>query len=64
MGSFDGAWLFELLFYLHTINFIKITSKDYMGLYRDDDIIILKNKNSQQTGEITKKIIKTLKIPN
>ena len=35
-----------------------------MGLYRDDDIIILKNKNSQQTGEITKKIIKTLKIPN
>ena len=35
-----------------------------MGLYRDDDIIILKNKNSQQTGEIRKKIIKTLKIPN
>ena len=32
-----------------------------MGLYRDDGLIVPKNKNSQQTDRIRKKIVKIFK---
>ena len=32
-----------------------------MGLYRDDGLIVLKNKNGQQTDRTRKKIVKIFK---
>ena len=61
MGSFDGAEICELIgIYIQSI-LAKITSKSDMGLYRDDGLIVLKNKNGQQTDRTRKKIVKIFK---
>ena len=56
MGSFDGIYMQSIL--------AKITSKNNMGLYRDDDLIDLKNNNGQQTDKIKKKIAQIFKDTN
>ena len=61
MGSFEGAKICELIgIYIQSI-LAKITSKNDMGLYRDDGLIVLKNKNGQQTDRARKKIVKIFK---
>ena len=61
MGSFDGAEICELIgIYIQSI-LAKIISKSDMGLYRDDGLIVLKNKDGQQTDRTRKKIVKIFK---
>ena len=61
MGSFDGAEICELIgIYIQSI-LAKIISKNDMGLYRDDGLIVLKNKNGQQTDRTREKIVKIFK---
>ena len=61
MGSFDGAEICELIgIYMQSI-LAKIISKSDMGLYRDDGLIVLNNKNGQQTDRTRKKIVKIFK---
>ena len=48
MGSFDGAEICELIgIYIQSI-LAKIISKSDMGLYRDDGLIDLKNRQNQK----------------
>ena len=61
MGSYDGAELCELIgIYIQSL-LTNILSKDYMGLYRDDGLFILRKRNRQQTDRIRKKIINIFK---
>ena len=61
MGCFDGAEICELVgIYIQSI-LAKIISKNDMGLYRDNGLIVLKNKNGQQTDRTRKKIVKIFK---
>ena len=64
LGSFDGAELCELIeIYIQSI-LAKMTSKNGLGLYRDNSLIVLKNKNGRQTDMIRKKIVKIFKDTN
>ena len=63
MGSFDGAKLYELIgIYIQSllIDSIKLITKENIGLYWDDGLILLWNINSQQTDRLRKRIIKKL----
>ena len=61
MGSFDGAEICELIgIYIQSI-LAKIISRNDMGLYRDDGLIVLKNKNGQETERTRKKIVNIFK---
>ena len=56
-GSYDGAELCVLIgIYIQSL-LINILSKDSMGLYRDDELFILRKINKQQTDRVRKKII-------
>ena len=64
MGSFDRAEICELIgVYMQSI-LAKIISKNDIGLYRDDGVIVLKNKSGQQTDRTRKKIVKIFKDTN
>ena len=64
MGSFDRAEICELIgVYMQSI-LAKIISKNNIGLYRDDGVIVLKNKSGQQTDRTRKKIVKIFKDTN
>ena len=57
MGSYDSAELCELIgIYIQSL-LINILSKDIIGLYKDDGLIILRKANKQQTDRVRKKII-------
>ena len=61
MGSFDGAELCELIgIYIQSLltDSIELITKENIGLYRDDGLILLCNINSQQTDRLQKRIIK------
>ena len=61
MGSFDGAELCELIgIYIQSLltDSIELITKENIGLYRDDGLILLRNTNSQQTDRSRKRIIK------
>ena len=61
MGSFDGAELCELIgIYIQSLltDSIELITKENIGLYRDDGLILLRNINSQQTDRLRKRIIK------
>ena len=61
MGSYDSAELCELIgIYIQSL-LINILSKDIMGLYKDDGLIILRKANKQQTDRVRKKIISIFK---
>ena len=55
MGSYDGGEPCELICIYAQSILEKITSKNDMGLYRDNGLIVPKNTNSQQTDRISKK---------
>ena len=60
-GSFDGAELCELIgIYIQSLltDSIELITKENIGLYRDDGLILLRNINSQQTDRLRKRIIK------
>ena len=58
MGSYDGAELCELIgIYIHSL-LTNILSKDNMGLYRHDELFILR----KITDRVRKKIISIFKI--
>ena len=61
MGSFDGAEICELVG-LYILNSLKeaINKRD-MGLYRDDGLIVLHNKNGHQLDKSRKEIIQIFK---
>ena len=63
MGSFDGAELCELIgIYIQSLltDSIELITKENIGLYRDNGLILLRNINSQQTNRLQKRIIKKL----
>ena len=61
MGSYDGAEICELvgLYILDTLS--KKLNKNEMGLYRDDGLILLRNKNGHEMDKIRKQIIQIFK---
>ena len=61
MGSFDGAELCELIgIYIQSLltDSIELITKENIGLYQDDGLVLLHNVNSQQTDRLRKRIIK------
>ena len=56
MGSFDGAEVCELVGVYIQSKLEKILPKSNFGLYRDDEIALLKNLNGQQTDNFRKNI--------
>ena len=56
MGSFDGAEVCELVGVYIQSKLEKILPKSNFGLYRDDEIALLKNLNGQQTDNLRKNI--------
>ena len=61
MGSYDDAEICELVGICTLSKLKNITSKDNIGLYRDDVLILLRELNGQQTDKIRKNIIKVFK---
>ena len=61
MGSHDGAEICELvgLYILETLS--KKLNKNDIGLYRDDGLIVLRNKNGHEMDKIRKEIIQIFK---
>ena len=61
MGSYDGAEICKLVG-IYTLSKLKNkTSKDDIGLYHDDGLILLKKFNGQQIDKERKNIIKVFK---
>ena len=61
MGSYDRAELCELIV-IFTQSVLQGTiNKEAMGLYRDDELIVLNKVTSQKTDKIRKKIIQVFK---
>ena len=61
MSSYDDAEICELVG-IYTLSKLKnTTSKDDIGLYRDDGLILLRELNGRQTDKIRKNIIKIFK---
>ena len=61
MGSYDGAEVCELVGLYILDELSKFLNKNDVGLYRDDGLIVLKNKNGHESDKIKKTIIKTFK---
>ena len=59
MGSYDSAEICELVGIYKLKN--RKTSKDDIGLYHDDGLILLRELNGQQTDKFRKNIIKVFK---
>ena len=59
MGSYDGAETSELVGIYIITQLAKITDRENIGLYRDDGLIVLRNKPARETDRIRKNIIKT-----
>ena len=61
MGSYDGAEICELVGIYILTRRATIIRKSDCGLYRDDDLVILRNVNGQQIDRTRKNIIKIFK---
>ena len=61
MGSFDGAEICELVGLHIQSNLENILPKTNFGLYRDHELILLRNLNGQQMDKKRKTIIKIFK---
>ena len=55
MGSFDGAENFESLYFLNHLS--TIIDIEYIGLYRDDGLVIIKKTSKFNICKIKKKQI-------
>ena len=54
MGSYDGAEVCELVGLYILDELSKFLNKNDVGLYRDDGLIVLKNKNGHESDKIKK----------
>ena len=61
MRSFDGAEVCKLVGICILCSLVKLINKEDYGFYRDDELFILRNVNSQQLDRKSKNIIKTFK---
>ena len=62
MGSYDGAEIFELVGIYILTRLATIIKKSNYGIYRDDDLVILRNVNGQQIDRTRKTSSKYLKM--
>ena len=62
MGSYDGAEICELVGLYILDELSKKLNKNDLGLYRDDGLILLRNKNGHEIDKIRKQIINVFKI--
>ena len=62
MGSYDGAEICELVGLYILDELSKKLNKNDLGLYRDDGLILLRNKNGHEIHKIRKQIINVFKI--
>ena len=61
MGSYDGAEICELVGLYISDKLKNEVNKKNTGLYRDDGLIVVRNKNGPESEKIRKNIIKTFK---
>ena len=64
MGSYDGAELWELLDAFLLNNLSHVIDKTSVGLYRDDELGVLRSHSGPETERKQKKIIKTFNTYN
>ena len=64
MGCYDGAEICELIgtYLLYQIN--NVISKENIGLYRDDELRILRNMSGPEVERKKKDLIRILKVMN
>ena len=61
MGSKDGAEICELTGIYILSQLSTLLPQEHIGLYRDDGLILLRNKNGQLADRIRKNVIKLFK---
>ena len=61
IGSYDGAEVCELVGTLVLSTLANSILKGNSVLYRDDGLILVRNKNGQKTDKIRKEVIKIFK---
>ena len=61
MGNYDGAEVCELVGTLVLSTLANSIPKENCGLYRDNGLILMRNKNGQKTDRIRKQVIKIFK---
>ena len=61
MGSKDGAEICELTGIYILSQLSNLLPQEHIGLYRDDGLILLRNKNGQLADRIRKNVIKLFK---
>ena len=61
MGSYDGAEICELVVIYLLSLLANIIDENNSGLYRDDELISLRNVNGQKMNRVRKNVIKTFK---
>ena len=61
MGSNDGTKICELTGIYILSQLSNLPPREDIGLYQDDDLILLRNTNGQLTGRIRKNVIKLFK---
>ena len=61
MGSYDRAEICELVGIYILSRLSTIIDKNDCGLYRDDDLLVLRNTNGQQIDRVRKNTIQTFK---
>ena len=61
IGSYDGAEVCELVDTVVLSTFANSIPKENSGLYRDDGLTLMRNKNGQKTDRIRKDVIKIFK---
>jgi len=61
MGSYDGAEICELIGLLILNNLSNLVAKNDVGLYRDDGLIVVRNKRGRSTDKLRKEIVQSFK---
>ena len=61
MGSFDGAEICEIMGLYILCLLTELITKDDIGLYRDDGLLLLRNANGIKTEKTRKEIINIFK---
>ena len=61
MGSHDGAKVCEIVGIILLTYLTKLISQNNVGLYRDDDLIVVKNLNGQLADRLRNNIVQVFK---
>ena len=64
MGSYDGAEICDLVGLFILSNLSELLEKRDIGLYRDDGLMILRNKRGRATDKVRKDVIQVFKNNN